>query len=58
MPRRKITKPIALNVDDLPELTAQQEEFVRLVIGGKTATDAYRAAYSTENMADRIGIKD
>lgn len=53
MPRRKITKPIALNVDDLPELTAQQEEFVRLVIGGKTATDAYRAAYSTENMADR-----
>lgn len=35
---------------DLPELTPNQREFVRHLLAGKTASDAYRLAYSTENM--------
>lgn len=51
MARRRITdKPEMANADELPELTSQQMEFVRHLLDGKTATDAYRAAYSTENM--------
>jgi len=50
MARRKITEPIKLDAEGLPELTPQQAEFVRHVLAGKTAADAYRAAYSTENM--------
>lgn len=38
--------------DDLPEITGQQREFVRHLLDGKTASDAYRAAYNTENMQD------
>lgn len=44
MPRRKITDAPSLDAD-LPELTAQQSEFVRHLLDGKTASDAYRAAY-------------
>lgn len=44
MPRRKITEPIA-NADALPELTPQQQEFVRHLLAGKTASDAYRASF-------------
>ena len=51
MARRQITdKPEMANADELPDLTSQQMEFVRHLLDGKTATDAYRAAYSTENM--------
>lgn len=50
MPRRQLTEPAPDAAEDLPQLTAQQREFVRHVLEGKTASDAYRAAYSTENM--------
>jgi hypothetical protein len=53
MPRRKITEPSTIDASALPEITAQQQEFVRGVLAGKTATDAYRAAYNTENMLPR-----
>lgn len=49
MPRRKITAAID-SAAELPDLTPQQQEFVRHLLAGKTASDAYRAAYSTENM--------
>lgn len=41
-----------MDSDELPALTAQQMEFVRGLLDGKSATAAYRAAYSTENMAE------
>lgn len=50
MARRQITdKPEMANTDDLPDLTAQQMRFVEGILGGKTASDAYRAAYDCEN---------
>lgn len=40
------TKPIDLEAAaDLPELTPQQQEFVRHILAGKSASDAYRASY-------------
>jgi phage terminase small subunit len=51
MPRDKKTEPATIDADSLPELTPQQQEFVRHVLAGKTSSDAYRAAYNTENMA-------
>lgn len=51
MPQRQKTAPI--DARELPELTDQQQEFVRQRLAGKTATDAYKAAYSTENMLPR-----
>src|SRR5262245_35356199 len=53
MPRRKLTEPQQLETEALPELTPQQQEFVRLRLAGKIASDAYRAAYNTENMTQR-----
>lgn len=52
MARRKITDGIAIAAaaKDLPELTAQQQKFVEGVLAGKTASDAYRAAYDCSNM--------
>lgn len=51
MARRKITDGIDLSAaKDLPDLTAQQMEFVRHILAGKTASDAYRAAYDTSEM--------
>ena len=38
--------------DDLPQLTDKQQEFVRLLLEGKTATDAYKGSHSAEKMAD------
>lgn len=35
---------------DLPELTHQQMEFVRAIVGGKNATEAYRQAYDCSGM--------
>lgn len=34
------------------KLTAKQEKFAQEVVSGATQADAYRAAYSTENMTD------
>lgn len=36
------------------KMTAKMEEFCRQVVGGKTLTDAYRAAYSAENMSKPV----
>lgn len=50
MARRQITPPADVPCgDELPELTAQQMAFVKGILDGMTASDAYRAAYSTEN---------
>lgn len=45
MPRRKITEPATDSPDDLPEISPQQQEFVRGLLSGKTASDAYRSAF-------------
>lgn len=52
MARRKITN-VPIGTDDLPELTANQREFVRLRLAGKTGADAYRGAYDVSGMNDR-----
>lgn len=49
MPRRKLTKVDDLPKAELPELTDQQFAFVKGLLDGKTATDAYRAAYDCSN---------
>ena len=50
MPRRKLTNPHAeVEGDDLPELTPRQMAFVRYLLAGKGASDAYRLAYNCEN---------
>jgi hypothetical protein len=36
------------------ELTVKQKKFVEEILAGKTAVDAYRAAYSTENMSQKV----
>lgn len=48
MSQRKITQGV--DASELPELTGQQREFVRHILAGKTASDAYRAAYDASNM--------
>jgi hypothetical protein len=52
MARRKINKnpAIAGEAERLPELTPQQLEFVNGLLAGKTASDAYRAAYDCSQM--------
>jgi phage terminase small subunit len=50
MARRKITDEIKQAAAELPQLTAQQQKFVEGILAGKTATDAYRAAYDCSNM--------
>lgn len=57
MARQKITEPAEL-AGDLPELTAQQADFVSHILAGKTGADAYRAAYNCENMSDRVVWKE
>ena len=39
------------DVDELPGLTPKQLAFVRALLSGKTASDAYREAYNCEGMA-------
>lgn len=51
MPQRQRTAPI--DARELPALTEQQQEFVRQRLAGKTATDAYKASYSTADMLPR-----
>lgn len=50
MARRKISDEIATAAIELPDLTAQQQKFVEGILSGKTASDAYRAAYDCSNM--------
>lgn len=51
MPRRKLTPEeeeeasFSAETAELPDLTPQQHEFVLGLLAGKTATDAYKAAY-------------
>lgn len=52
MPRNKITEGMAETAAELPDLTAQQMKFVEGILAGKTASDAYRAAYDTSSMAN------
>lgn len=47
MPQRQITKPA--DARELPDLTGQQQEFVRHLLAGKTGADAYRLAYDCSN---------
>lgn len=49
--RRKITEGEQSD-DELPELTDQQRKFVEGVLAGKTASDAYRAAYDCSHSGD------
>jgi len=53
LPQRQKTAAIALDASNLPDLTPQQMEFVRHVLAGKTASDAYRAAYDCSHSTDR-----
>lgn len=48
MAQRKITSAKVAD-DELPELTVQQSKFVEGLLSGKTASDAYRAAYDCSN---------
>ena len=50
MARRKITEAPELEADSLPELTAQQFGFVKGLLDGKSASDAYRGSYNCGKM--------
>lgn len=50
MARRKIADQEEVPAEDLPTLTAQQLDFVKELLSGKNASDAYRAAYDCSNM--------
>lgn len=45
MPQRLKTKPASETAAELPDITPAQAEFVRNILAGKTATDAYRTAF-------------
>lgn len=47
MPQQKKTE--AFDVGELPDLTEQQMAFVKGVLDGQSASDAFRAAYNCEN---------
>src|SRR5678816_318300 len=54
MPRNKIKNPEDLpEAAELPELTQQQMDWVRARLAGMNASEAYREAYDTTNMAPR-----
>lgn len=48
--RTRKSRALSLDADNLPDLTPQQQEFVRHLLAGKTGADAYRAAYDTSAM--------
>ena len=51
MARRKIAGIDTNNeISDLPEITGQQLAFVKGILEGKNASDAYRGGYDTSNM--------
>lgn len=45
MPQNLKTEPDEPIDEELPALTPQQQEFVKGIVAGKNASDAYRAAY-------------
>ena len=51
MPQNMLTEPddALADAEELPALTAQQQKFVEGIVSGKTASDAYRAAYDCSN---------
>jgi len=51
--RRKITDGIEIDEEGLPELTPQRRDFTFLMLQGKSASDAYRAAFNCTNSTDR-----
>jgi hypothetical protein len=53
MARRKISKPEAEgdSAESLPDLTPKQLAFVQGILAGKSASDAYRAAYQCDRMS-------
>ena len=52
--KRRLGKPYRGQTQDPDRpLTPKQEAFVRAMLEGKNPSDAYRAAYNTENMAPR-----
>lgn len=54
MPQNMRTDPIDVAAaDELPELTERQRHFVEGIVSGKTASDAYRAAYDCANSTTR-----
>lgn len=52
MPQNKKTEP-QQELEEIPELTHQQQKFVEGILAGRTASDAYRAAYDCSNMQQR-----
>jgi len=53
MAQQQKTDPIDQEAEGLPELTSKQLSFVEGIRQGKTATDAYKAAYDCENMSPK-----
>jgi hypothetical protein len=53
MPRRKITDidDLKAKAEDLPNLTEAQMSFVRHMLAGKSATEAYKLAYDVSDMS-------
>lgn len=49
----KKTKPIEIVQEELPELTDRQMSFVRCIMDGCTATDAYRKSYTVDNSEEK-----
>lgn len=52
MARDPKAKPQTEDVSDLPELTHKQLAFVQGILGGMSASDAYRAAYACGGWTD------
>jgi phage terminase small subunit len=42
-----------IDLNAVPRLTPKQQAFVQRLLEGKSASDAYRAAYDSSKMADR-----
>lgn len=43
----------AISDEEMPELTANEQEFVYAMLAGSTASEAYRTAYDCSNMAKK-----
>jgi vacuolar-type H+-ATPase subunit B/Vma2 len=50
----KIHNSIAPQRSPMAKLTARQEKFCQCIADGMNQSDAYRAAYTTEKMSDRV----
>lgn len=59
MARRKIAAaPAIATASELPDLTPRQQEFVRLLLAGRTGADAYRGSHDTSAMATNTIIAE